>query len=95
VEGSLVSGNLCVQSLFDQSSSLYSGFSLLNGSHDSVTVLEFTAPFPENLGVIFHLLNSFTLNFTTNVFNIITTILFIQSDKLIEITITPATVAYF
>merc|ERR1711971_569620 len=89
MERCLVPGNFGVQSFLDQSSSLDSRLTLLNLSHDTLTVLQLTAAFPECLAVLNHLLWRLPLHLSADVLHVLSTVLLVQPDELVEVPLAP------
>merc|ERR1719494_410505 len=67
---------------------------LVNLSHDPLTVLQLTTPLPEGLAVFNHLLWRLTLHLSADVFHILPTILLVQPDELVEVSLAPVREAF-
>jgi hypothetical protein len=80
---------LGIQCLFNTGSSLDLGLSPVYLCHDAVNVLQFMTPFPEYSAVLHDLIWSLSLHILSDVINVISSILLIGLDKLIEITLRP------
>lgn len=80
---------LGIQCLFDTGSSLNLGLSSVYLCHDAVNVLQFMTPLPEHRTVLHDLVRSLPFHILSNVVNVISSILLIGLDELIEITLRP------
>ena len=85
----ILPGNFGIKSLPDQSPPLDFGLSLFNLVHDSVNILKFLAPVPEDGAVFLDLLGGLAVNLLGDGIDLVAPILFMQADKLVKVTFRP------